>query len=113
MFEMSAKRLRRARRLYGRLVVLAICQAPTESVLWACVEKAKANGLYSSLTADVDVAFSLLRYAFKHIGMRNQCHARMGFWHFIETFDFKMHVHHAGRNKNRKRHPRLFLRSVA
>lgn len=58
-FRHSNKKLRRARKLYGRLIFTALNQQP--SLLHRCACRAIAAGLYSARTGLVAVKFSLVR----------------------------------------------------
>jgi len=62
LFEYSNKKLRRARRLYGRICSKQINKTP--EIVHAIAVKAIDRGLYSASTGVKDVKFSLCRYAY-------------------------------------------------
>lgn len=77
----SAKRLRRARRLYMRLCMKAVLESKDDRVMHAMILKMKEHGLY--IIPDTicwrSFRFSICRYLWRHALQQDP---RCGDWHF-------------------------------
>ena len=62
--EQKAK-LRRARRIYFRLICPAVMKDETNFTLNFCVNRLRNSGLYASTAPDKDLRYTILRHAWK------------------------------------------------
>ncbi len=63
-YKNNNRKLRRARRLYGKLISDSVIAHPQLSIV--CATRAQDFGMYSDKTEFRSVVFSILRYAYKH-----------------------------------------------
>ncbi len=82
LFQCSAARLRRARRLYGWIVAPAIEKNP--EIVHVCARRAYSAGLYSDKTCLVSIAFSLCRKAYARSEHRDW--GGFGWYHWRDHF---------------------------
>lgn len=83
LFEYSNSRLRRGRRLYGRICAKQINKTP--DIVHHLAAKAISRGLYSQLTGEQNVKFSLCRYAYMH-SQHYDRKGGFGWYAWIESF---------------------------
>ena len=74
-FNYDSAKLRRARRLYGRLIYREVLKNP--DIAFVCAQRAIARGLYSPKTGLQSVCSSIIGYAYKN----DTGYKGYAFWH--------------------------------